>query len=353
MKNMEKVKIQINLILASEEYQTFLRHIWPFILFLSLWFTAVIFFQISRDFETYNVWCISACESMEAAVEKDPLFGISCLFFSVLKPDPTVLVALVWIFASLLLKFTAFRMETKTFIWSLFTYITFFYITHEMTQIRAAFASAALGYAFVQVVNKNYLKSVLFSLIAVAAHLSSLLVLPILLVLPMLIKTKRRFIITVMLCQAVFVLAAFSKDIQNIFISIISNLLGIDARIEMYLYFYDMDDVTALGKNVRVLFFMIISLLVLAKVLVSDEYDDTKLLYGSTGMTMIAVLILSLSYAVPSISLRFFELFAVAMSLMVGSYMQSIENRYFADIIGYIFIVAYVGLFFNSFKILT
>lgn len=351
--NFDKVKIKLNLILASEEWKSFSKYIWLLILLLSLWFTAISIFPMSRDFDAYNIWCMDACESMEKVFERDPLFGISCVLFGMFKSDPTVLVVSLWIFASLLLKFSAFGSETGTFIWSLFTYVAFFYITQETTQIRASFATATLGYAFIQTVNKNYFKSIILCLFAVAAHLSSLLFLPILLLLPILIKTKRRFIITVVVCQIVFILSVFTKEFQNLLITMLPIFLGFDARIETYLFFYGIDEVSALGKNIRVIFFVIISTLVLAKVYVSGQYDEKRIICGATCMTMMAILISSLSYSLPVISLRSLELFAVPMSLMVGAYMQSIENKYYADMTGYILIIVYAGLFFNSLKILT
>lgn len=322
-------------------------------LFLSLWITASSLFQMSRDFENYSNWCLQASESLEIALGKDPLFGISCVAASFKADDPIILVAPLWIFAALLLKFIALRSESKIFIWSLFAYIAFFFVTQEMTQIRAAFASAVLGYAFIQIINKKYIKSIILCCVAVTAHFSSLLLVPILLLLPILIKTKLRFIATVLACQLIFLLSMLLPELQDTLIAILHNLPGVDVRISTYLYDYDIEEITALHRNARVWFFMIISTLVLVKITVTDQYSSAKLLYGSTCITLIAILVLTLSYTVPTISLRFFELFAVPMSIMVGTYMQSIEEERYAHIVSFALFLTLAGSFYKSIALLT
>lgn len=322
-----------------------------FLLFLFLWITASSYCKISRDFENYTNWCLLSSQSVEVAFERDPLFGTSCIAAGFITADPIALVAPLWIFAALLLKFFALRSENKIFLWSLLTYLAFFFIAQEITQIRAAVASAALGYAFVQIINKQYIKSIILCLVAVTAHLSSLLLVPILLFLPILIKTKSRFVTTVLTCQLVFLLSILLPELQNSLIAILSNFRGLDERVTKYLYNYEIVEITALHKNVKVGFFMIISIFILVKAAVTDQYNSNnsnKLIYGATCMTSIAIVVLALSYTVPSISLRSFDLFAVPMSIMVGTYIQSIEEKDYAYIVNLIIFLILAGSFYKS-----
>ncbi len=326
-----------------------------FILFilLCLGITASWFFPMSRDFENYNNWCLRIGESLQIAVERDPLFGVTCVAANYISIAPMTLVAPLWIFASLFLKYVALRSEIRIFFWSSLTYVAFFFVTQEMTQIRAALASAALGYAFIQIVNKNYTKFGILCFIAVASHLSSLLLIPILLFLPILIKTKLRFIVTVVVCQIVFLLSILIPGLQGALIGVLSNLVGYDIRISTYLYNYDMDNVVALIKNARVGFFLIVTIIVLLKEVVKDQYCSTKLIYGSTCLSSIAILVLTLSYNVPIISLRLFELFAIPLSIMVGAYIRSIENVYHKYLsVTYLLLILF-GTFYNTLDILT
>lgn len=322
------------------------------ILLLSLWIAASSYFHLSRDFENYNDWCRQSSLSLETAAEKDPLFGFSCVATGYITTDPIVIVAPLWVFAALLLKFIALRSEIKTFIWSLLAYVAFFFVTQEMTQIRAAFASAALGYAFILIINKKKIKASILCMAALSAHFSSLLIIPILLLLPILIKTKFRFIVTVATCQLVVFLSILKPELQNLVIGLLQYVTEYDARIATYLYSYEADDVTDLVKNARVAFFMLISTVILTRVIMDDQYDRTKLIHGATGLTSIAVLVLALSYTLPSIALRLFELFAVPMSIMVGTYMQSIDNAIQKQVTSSVLLLILLSAFYKSLVIL-
>jgi hypothetical protein len=89
-------------------------------------------------------------------------------------------VSMFFVFACLgvLLKFKAIKQLSELWFLSLVIYVGYYFILHEMTQIRAGVASALLLLCIKPIYDRDWKRFLLFSLLAISFHYSAIVILP-------------------------------------------------------------------------------------------------------------------------------------------------------------------------------
>lgn len=125
-----------------------------------------------NDYDNY----IKAFE--EGGSEKyEPSF-IFIVYITKLVTSTPFLMFFIYALLGVFIKAFAIKRLTQLYFLSLAIYISYFYILHEMTQIRAGIASGILLLCIKPLLDKTFLKFLLLSFLAIFFHYSAIIIIP-------------------------------------------------------------------------------------------------------------------------------------------------------------------------------
>jgi hypothetical protein len=127
---------------------------------------------VDRDYDNYVQYFK---ESAFGLVE--PSFVVISKFLKLFTSDP-IFVFVVFALLGVSLKIKAIKQLSNLWLLSLTIYISYFFILHEMTQIRAGVASAILLLCIKPLYDRDWKKFFLLALLATSFHYSAIIIFP-------------------------------------------------------------------------------------------------------------------------------------------------------------------------------
>jgi len=167
---------------------------------------------------------LNSCISEVSFIEKEPTFWIIDWLNSIIFNGSIQMFFVIFAFIGVSLKLYAIRNIATFPLMSILTYISFYFIMHEMTQIRVGVSIALMYIAIIPFLKKQYVIFWLLNLIAFMFHYSAI-VIPILFYIAMKID-KKKYYIFIPFFGYLLGLSGFIENIIKVNVSLLPNILA-------------------------------------------------------------------------------------------------------------------------------
>jgi len=127
---------------------------------------------VDKDYDNY----ITMFNTPDFAVE--PTFTLISSFVHTYLSSDIIYVFIIYAILGITIKFIAIRKLTKLWFLSLVIYCSFFFLLHEMTQIRVGIASAFLLLCIKPIYERNFKNFLIFATLGFLFHYSAILIFP-------------------------------------------------------------------------------------------------------------------------------------------------------------------------------
>lgn len=285
------------------------------------------FREIGSDHDSLNYqYTYMYGSSMNMEIVSEISFTWICNFFNALRLD----VRFFFLFYAILgvtLKFIAFRRLSSLYFIPAFTYFSYYFMLHDMTQIRAGIASAMILFAIKPIQEGNRLKALAYLLIALFFHYSSAIVLPLVFLSNKDLDGKRIILWASIVPATYFLYFIHFNIITSIPLPMFSD------KIELY---QTMKDKGLMGEDINVfnvfhlfrVFIYLYALYFYETIKAFNPY--ITILLKIMGISIASLVIFS---ALPVFAFRVSELFGIVDIIIITSIYYTLKPSYFSKFV--------------------
>ncbi|HOK63557.1 MAG TPA: EpsG family protein [Soehngenia sp.] len=272
-------------------------------------------------------------------IDKEPAFWIINELNKILFGGNEQTFFLIFAILGVSLKLIAIRKYSLLPILSIFTYVSMYFVLHEMTQIRAGVATAIFLFALEDIKNRNFKGYFLKTILAMLFHYSAIIMLLVYFINPNKLNTKL-FLTLPILGIILGILLAIFKDISLSIFSNITSVLPqfIGSKIELYiLLLYD-------GKfsDINIFNFLYLSLIFIYYFSLLN-YRKMKSQYDIIFIKISGIMLFSFYFFtfLPVLAFRVSEFFGVIFIFLIPHVLLTIKQKSIASIPFIIWLMIY------------
>jgi len=282
---------------------------------------------LDRDSISYSQFIIGASfNNFRLLFDKEPFFWLIVGASKLLFADPVRGTFVIFAILGVSLKLYAIKKISPFPVLSVLVYICFYFIVHEMTQIRVGVATAIFLIAIPDIVNKNVRGFLLKTALATMFHYSSIIMVPLYFLNP---KRYNRIFYT--LLPFIGVLLSVISIPSLLFSSVVPLLTGfIGYRINIYYDLFQMGEMSEINVyNMLYLSLLVIHFFIMVNI---NRFKNPLIIILIKIFSWMLFLFYFFSF-MPVLAFRFSEFFGVVLLLLLPSLIIIVQQKLLTSVL--------------------